>query len=230
MVKVAASAGDAEYAVAVRAGDLVFREGDAAGPLFVIEDGQVELVQGPEAHRLALLGSGDVFGEVSLLEDRPRECAAKAITDLKLLKVDRGGLDALLRQSPEAATSLLRRLARRLQEARTAALPAPTPRLGKIVHEGGTEFALPESAAVVGRAAKGHVPDIDLSPVDTERSLSRRHATLWREGAQYYVREEAGVANGTFVNRKRLKAGEPVPLAEGDQVVFGLVKTTFHLI
>jgi hypothetical protein len=249
MVKLAskpAGAAGSGYAPSFHAGESIFREGEAGGSLFIIEYGQVELVSGNNHRRLAVLEAGDVFGEISTLEDRPRELGARAVSDVKALKVERGALEPLLRESPDVAILLLRRLARRLYEARMGVTPearaaaAPPPAApsaeaavpsGKLVHDSsGAEFVVPPDArVVVGRAAKGHVPDIDLAPVDGERSLSRRHAAVWREGSAYFVCEENGVANGTFVNGKRLKPGEPVPLAEGDKVAFGLVKTTFHL-
>jgi predicted component of type VI protein secretion system len=68
-----------------------------------------------------------------------------------------------------------------------------------------------------------------LSSLDAQRSLSRRHATLLRQGDEFHVREEPGVRNGTFVNGKRLKAGVPVKLKEGDEIAFGLIKTVLRL-
>jgi hypothetical protein len=233
-----AKAAASDYAASFRAGDSLFREGDPGGCLFVIESGQVELLAAGQ-RRLALLEAGDVFGEMSVLEDRPRECEARAVSDLKVLKVDRAGLDSLLRQSPEVATLLMRRLARRLDEARLGTAPPPAakapaeaaPVVARLVHEAsGTEFVLPpETRAVVGRSATGHMPDVDLAPVDRDRSLSRRHAVVWSERGRYFVSEEKGVNNGTFLNGRRLKTGDPEPLADGDKLAFGLVKTTFHL-
>jgi hypothetical protein len=221
----------------------VFREGDPADSLFIVEEGEVELTGDGGQRRIALLGPGDLFGELAVLEGRARECGARAVSDLKLLRVDHGALEPLLRESTEVALLLLRRLARRLHEARdpgAAGAPAPAgapasapaaPRAGKFVHDGtGTEFTLPlEAKVMVGRAAKGHVPDVDLTAVDTERSLSRRHAAVWRDGDTYFVSEQAGVANGTFVNGRRISAGEQTALGDGDKVTFGLVKLTFHL-
>jgi pSer/pThr/pTyr-binding forkhead associated (FHA) protein len=139
---------------------------------------------------------------------------------------------------------MLHRLARRLHELRLPAEPArarpaevkpstvqAVPREGKLVHEAtGSEFALTGARVMLGRSAKGHVPDVDLTAVDNDRSLSRRHAAVWREGPTYFVCEETGVANGTFVNGRRIGSGEPTALKDGDKVTFGLVKLVFHLV
>lgn len=229
-----ADAAGATHSVSFRAGEPVFQEGEAGSHLFIVEEGSVELTRGASGERVGLLSRGDVLGESSVLEGAPRECTARAVSELKALRVDRATLDALL-ENPDVSLLLLRRLAQRLREARQrppAASQPALPRASKLVHETtGREFALPtDRRVVVGRPSKGQSPDIDLSPVDTERSLSRRHAALWRDGDHYLVCEESGVANGTFLNGHRLKAGEPATLADGDKIAFGLVKTVFHLV
>ena len=47
-------------------------------------------------------------------------------------------------------------------------------------------------------------PDVDLSELDTGRSTSRRHARISERGGSFFVREEIGTANGTFVGADRL--------------------------
>ncbi|HET7292051.1 MAG TPA: cyclic nucleotide-binding domain-containing protein [Vicinamibacteria bacterium] len=113
-----------------------------------------------------------------------------------------------------------------------AAAPAARSWRPRFVHENGDEFPLPASGeAVVGRAdpVKGYTPDVVLSSLDAQRSLSRRHAKIVRRGDEFFVMEEPGVRNGTFVNGKALKAGQPQRIADGDEVSFGLIKTTFRL-
>ena len=65
---------------------------------------------------------------------------------------------------------------------------------------------------LIGRPdpAAGIDPEIDLGPFNSNGTLSRRHARIAREGSLYFLREETGVANGTFVNDERLQAGQKV--------------------
>ena len=63
---------------------------------------------------------------------------------------------------------------------------------------------------------------------DSQRSISRRHAKIFRREGRFYVREEIGTMNGTFVNGERIETGLPVEFKDGDEVRFGLVKTIFH--
>ena len=70
----------------------------------------------------------------------------------------------------------------------------------------------------------GAVPDIDLGSFDGNRTLSRRHARLLRDGGQYFVREDSATTNGTHVNGARLQTGVSVPIKPGDKLYFGSIE------
>jgi hypothetical protein len=82
---------------------------------------------------------------------------------------------------------------------------------------------------LVGRpdVASGINPEINLGDLDPTRSLSRRHAKLVRQGQLFFVREESGTVNGTFVNEERVKTGVDVPIKPGDRIRFGAVEVEF---
>jgi hypothetical protein len=97
--------------------------------------------------------------------------------------------------------------------------------------DGANEYFLNrEGDTLVGRAdpVTGITPDIDLTPLDSQRSTSRRHAKIYQLGGVFYVMEEIGVMNGTFVNDNRLATGAPVAIQNGDTLKFGLVPLTFY--
>lgn len=77
----------------------------------------------------------------------------------------------------------------------------------------------------IGRAdpVTGIRPDIDLSDVDANRSVSRRHAKIVKTVDGWAVLEEVGTVNGTFVNDQRVPSGVGVPLLDGDRVRIGLI-------
>jgi hypothetical protein len=79
---------------------------------------------------------------------------------------------------------------------------------------------------LVGRPdpVTGIQPEINLGPFDTTRTLSRRHAKILKEGGLYFVREEVGTTNGTFVNGERIKTGAAVPLKPGNKLRFGSIE------
>ena len=108
-----------------------------------------------------------------------------------------------------------------------AAAPAPAPNLG-MRHVGSGQVLLFEAGRnefLVGRPdpVTGTQPEINLGPFDTNRTLSRRHAKIVRDGSLYSVREEVGT-NGTFVNGERIKPGVSVPLKAKDRVRFGSIE------
>ena len=74
----------------------------------------------------------------------------------------------------------------------------------------------------------GLKPEVDLSELDLNRSVSRHHARLTFEGGVYSLTEEVGALNGTFINGKRLVSGKPSRLKNGDVVNLGMVKLTFQ--
>ena len=80
---------------------------------------------------------------------------------------------------------------------------------------------------LVGRPdpATGAVPEINLGPLDTARTLSRRHARLLvKGGGGFALREEPGVGNGTWVNGNKLQPEQEVPVKAGDTLRFGAIE------
>ncbi len=97
----------------------------------------------------------------------------------------------------------------------------------RIVASGQVLLLEPErSEFLVGRPdpVTGIQPEINLGPFDTMRTLSRRHGKILREGGLYFVREEVGTTNGTFVNGERIKTGAAVPLKPGNRLRFGSIE------
>jgi pSer/pThr/pTyr-binding forkhead associated (FHA) protein len=237
-----------------KAGAVILEEGARDQVMFVIEGGSVEIFRtdGGVVRTIRILGAGDFFGEMGLLDDQPRTASARAATDCTLLGLDAAGLDALLRAHPEVAVRMLRTMAGRLREAgaegrapaakkgaRSAEKqkPAPTPAAapaapGALVTPEGGEIALPAKDEItLGRPdqVSGFRPDIDLGPLDTQRMTSRRHAKLVREGGGLFVLEEVGTANGTFVNGTRILPGVKTRVAGGDTLRFGGISLVYRV-
>ena len=85
--------------VTADAGRSIIREGDIGETLFVVYEGTVRVFKENDAgvdREVAQLGSGDVFGEIALLENVPRTASVKAETDTVLLALDRESFNALL--------------------------------------------------------------------------------------------------------------------------------------
>jgi len=84
-------------------GQVVFREGDRGDWLYVVVDGEVEVVKAvPDGGETSLrrLGRGECFGEIALVSDRPRSATVRSLTDVNLLAVDREAFHALFSNLP----------------------------------------------------------------------------------------------------------------------------------
>jgi len=84
-------------------GQVVFREGDRGDWLYVIVDGEVEVLKTiPERGEACLrtLGPGECFGEIALVSDRPRSATVRSLTNANLLAVDREAFQALFSHLP----------------------------------------------------------------------------------------------------------------------------------
>lgn len=243
------------------AGAIIVQEGAPGSEMFIIDDGEVEIVRmfGEHERILTTLGPGDFFGEMSVLEGRPRSATARAKVACRLLPIDASTFDALLREHPEVGVRMMRKLSARLrayeeQEERAARVgmarlhekappvaPEPAPKAAaaaarpagaRLEHASGWSIAIvPEGEFVIGRPdpVTGAVPEIDLGGLDTERTLSRRHARLIGREGRYFLREEIGTSNGTWVGSLRLPAGVEQPLADGDRLRFGRLDLVFRL-
>jgi CRP/FNR family cyclic AMP-dependent transcriptional regulator len=96
----------------VKAGETIFREGDAARDMFVIRKGHVAIRLGNRT--LAELGERSIFGEMALIDAAPRSATAIAMTDCELVPVSEKQFLFLVSQTPYFALNVMRVLARRL--------------------------------------------------------------------------------------------------------------------
>ncbi len=98
-----------------KAGEIIFREGDAPGGAFLIESGRVEIstVQFGARTLLNELGPGDLLGEMSVIEDKPCTSTARALSDCALTPIDRGQFaERLAATDPIVRALLLSQLSR----------------------------------------------------------------------------------------------------------------------
>src|SRR3954469_25714881 len=107
--------------VTFQKGNLIIRQGDNAGPLYVIEKGRARAFSGLNGRErnLAFYREGDFFGELSILNDSPRAASVEAFTDCQLLSLELKSVRDLRRRFPEFDKLLGERLAR--YEAKTEA-------------------------------------------------------------------------------------------------------------
>jgi CRP-like cAMP-binding protein len=94
------------------AGREVMRQGARGRELVVLLDGEVEVSRNGEV--LATRGPGDFLGELALVTHRPRVATVTATTDLRVLVLERGAFERLVREVPSIALKVLKAVGERL--------------------------------------------------------------------------------------------------------------------
>ena len=229
-----------------KARDTVFRQGEPGTFMCLIQKGEFEVIQelGGYEKQVAVLEKGDFFGEMALLEEEPRTHSVRALTDGKLIRIEREDLPNLLVKKPDIGPRMIRKLGNRLGHtedmllrvwagAKSVAVeesPAMIQDRARLIYlTDNTELVLPiQSEVRIGRVdpVNNVEPDIDLTKIDTQLTTSRRHAKILRRGDGFYILEERAT-NGTFVNGQRISAERPLLIDRGDDIMFGAVRMRF---
>ncbi len=114
----AVALGDSMATASLKRGEILFNEGDEGNQLYVVLDGKVKLGRtSPDGREnlLAILGPGQMFGELSFFDPGPRSATATAVTDVELKSLGHDALSPVLADHPDVALALLHQLAGRLR-------------------------------------------------------------------------------------------------------------------
>lgn len=114
-----------ELAATIDAGKLeveetLFHAGDVGESLYIVRSGAVELFVKDNLGQkivLKLAEEGDIFGEISMFDNRPRSASAVAVRETELFALDREDLLLLFRKKPDAALNMLAAMGEMLREA-----------------------------------------------------------------------------------------------------------------
>jgi len=101
------------------AGTEIFKEGDRGDGLYVVKDGLVEisgLLSSQVRQVFSRLGPGEIFGEMAVIDQKPRSACATAAQPTLLYFISCGDMQALVERSPALAMALLREISHRLRE------------------------------------------------------------------------------------------------------------------
>ena len=130
------------------AGQEIFKEGDNGDGVYVVRDGLVE-ISGLVDQKVRLVfsevGPGDIFGEMAVIENKPRSACAVAKAEATVYFIPRAEMLALVERSPALALALLREISHRLREFNRQYL---------------REVLQAERLAIVGRFARSIVHDL----------------------------------------------------------------------
>jgi CRP-like cAMP-binding protein len=96
-----------------KAGEIIFRQGDPAEELYIVKSGKVEIRLGNRL--LDTLPELSIFGEMALIDHRPRSATAVAATDATVVPVSEKQFLFLVSRTPHFALNVMRVLAQRLR-------------------------------------------------------------------------------------------------------------------
>lgn len=99
----------------LKSGETIFKEGDPAIELYVIQSGRVGIHLGNRL--LDTLEANEIFGEMALIDSAPRSASAVATTDITLVPISKKQFLTLIGRSPSFALDVMGVLARRLRAA-----------------------------------------------------------------------------------------------------------------
>ena len=234
-------------------GKLLFKEGDRGEDMYIVQSGKVaikkKLSDGGET-TLAVLEKGDFFGEMALLERQPRSASAEVIEEGDLIVIAGDMFGDMIKTNPEIAVRMMRKQSIRLRETlkqleaalRGQPLPVahePAPhdqtvqadaRCYFISASTGNVFPVFANEALLGRfdTVTGMRPEVDLTGEDQSRNISRRHARLLIKDSEFFIAEEIGTMNGTFLNGRKLANGVLTPIHDGDELTLCRLALTFR--
>jgi len=103
----------------VPAGLVLFREGDPGREMYVVHSGRVELTRrvGDRDAHLAYVPPGEFFGEMAIVNNKPRSATATVVEDSWVLVIDARTFEQMIRGKAEIAVRMIRALAARLEQA-----------------------------------------------------------------------------------------------------------------
>lgn len=103
----------------VMAGTVLFKDGEAGHQMFVIHSGKIKITKkiGEVEKTLAILPTGEFFGEMAILNDEPRTATAVVEEDSQLLVIDPKTFEAMIKGNSEIALRMIKKLSQRLKQA-----------------------------------------------------------------------------------------------------------------
>jgi len=101
-----------------RPGEVIVRQGDTGDCMYVIQSGQAEVVQDKDGHevKLAVLGEKDIFGEMAIFQKEKRSATVRAITNVKVLTVDKRIFLRRVHEDPSFVFPILQKMSQRVRE------------------------------------------------------------------------------------------------------------------
>lgn len=226
-------------------GEVIYREGDPARAIYVIESGAVEVSRrvGGKPVRLSVFGKGDIFGETGVIRNTPHSTTMTALDAVSLFTVAREDFLASFNEDNPFSLPLLRMLSARLSKADERMLAireeerrrAAVAEIGRLLlrpgndyvtryigHDGITVKALPfKLGQRTTRDGRATVTERSLSiPGINDFALSPDHFAIEKRGGELILRDLGShlgtLVNGQYISRYSHSATAPLFMGNND--------------
>lgn len=227
--------------------DTIYKKGDLQDDFYIINKGKIQLKLDSGSQPVVMLSKGDFFGEESLNESQAAIYTAEVLEDSDIIKIPYDSLVEMMKKSNSISLKILKKLSEKHIKILNNTLKTEKPIKITAEHEDKAEIAeeektsemlpldvkaylviersnrvvqLTKSHTYLGRRdyTTGSVPDVDLTKEDEEKYISRRHSKISYIDNKFYVSEEPGAVNGTFLNGTKLATGVKHELHDKDEL------------
>ncbi|MCP5050845.1 MAG: cyclic nucleotide-binding domain-containing protein [bacterium] len=236
-----------KYVTQYKEGDILYKKGDEQEHFFIINKGRVQLKLDEQDLILISLTKGEFFGEESLNEGQDALYTVEAVENCDVIRIPYGSLTDMMKKNTAISVKILKKLSEKnlkiLENLLSMELPAMIAKKDGtkvetaedektsekiesdvkaylIIKRSNRIVQLTKTHTFLGRRdyTTGFVPDVDLTKEDEEKYISRKHSKISYIDGKFYVSEEPGAVNGTFLNGTRLSTGVKHELKNEDEV------------
>jgi CRP/FNR family cyclic AMP-dependent transcriptional regulator len=185
------------------AGEVLFKEDEVGTEMFVLQSGKIRLtknIRGVEK-LLADIGPGEFFGEMAILNNKPRTATATVLEDAQLLVIDPKTFEAMIKSNTEIAVRMIKKLAKRLDDANeqieTLLLRDTNSRVVHCIINAARASGAQTPDGVVVRVSSDDIENrtgIDRERVDGVMERMERSQLLHRRGGELLVPDVSKLA------------------------------------
>lgn len=152
----------------------------------------------------------------------------KKLTE-KHIKIMTNTLQIMQKPAPASKKAAKKAEAAPVEEEKTSEMLPPDIKAYLVIERSNRVVQLTKTHTYLGRRdyTTGSVPDVDLTKEDEEKYISRRHSQISYVDGKFYLSEEPGTVNGTFLNGNRLATGVKHELKDKDEITLCHLNITF---
>jgi len=235
-----------KFVTQYKKGDTIYKKGEEQTHFFIINKGKVQIKLEESDSILISLSKGDFFGEESLNDGQLAVYSVEVVEDSDIIRIPYNSLTDMMKKNTAISLKILKKLAEKNlkmlentlsmtktvstapkkkpdqgdTETEDTALIDPDIKAYLIIKRSNRIVQITKRNTYLGRRdyTTGFIPDVDLTKEDEEKYISRKHAKISYIDNKFYVSEEAGAVNGTFLNGNKLTTGVKHELNNEDEI------------